>query len=142
MQIPIEPGLRIETTREFVRNQLKDGNPHYVALVGDRVVGWCNIGVSKKPVYAHCGGLGMGVVSEHRGRGVGTELMHHALCHAKDMGLERIELSVYESNAAAIHFYERFGFRVEGKKIRAAKIDDRYENLIIMALFLGEYVSE
>ena len=129
----------IEATREFVRNQLQEGNPHYVALVGDRVVGWCNIGVSKKSVYAHCGGLGMGVISGYRRGGIGSELMRHALRHAKKMGLERIELSVYESNPVAIHLYQRFGFVIEGKKIRAAKIDNRYENLIIMALFMDDF---
>jgi ribosomal protein S18 acetylase RimI-like enzyme len=129
----------IEATREFVRNQLREGNPHYVALVGDRVVGWCDIGASKKSVFSHCGGLGMGVISEYRGGGIGSELMRHALRRAKEVGLERVELSVYESNQVAIHLYQRFGFVIEGKKVRAAKIDNRYENLIIMALFVDEY---
>ena len=131
----------IKTTREFVRNQLKEEAPHYVALVGDRVVGWCNIAVNKKPVYAHCGGLGMGVVGAYRNRGIGSELMRHALRHAKRMGLERIELSVYESNTVAIQLYRQFGFVSEGKKLRGVKIDNRYENLVIMALFMDEYNS-
>ncbi len=132
----------IETTREFVRNQLEGGGPHYVALVGGRVVGWCNIAVNKKPVFAHCGGLGMGVVSEYRNRGIGSELMRYALQHAKRMGLERIELSVYESNRVAIQLYQQFGFVIEGKKIRSVKIGNRYENLVIMALFMEEYNPE
>jgi len=131
----------IKTTREFVRNQLNEEAPHYVALVGGRVVGWCNIAVNNKPVYAHCGGLGMGVVDAYRNRGIGSELMRHALRHAKRMGLERVELSVYESNTVAVQLYRQFGFEIEGKKLRGVKIDNRYENLLIMALFMDEYNS-
>jgi ribosomal protein S18 acetylase RimI-like enzyme len=84
----------------------------------------------------------MGVIAEYRNRGVGAGLMRHALRHAKEMGLERIELSVYESNTIALRLYRRFGFEVEGKKVRAVKIDNRYENLIIMALFMDAYDPE
>jgi len=50
--------------------------------------------------------------------------------------LERIELEVFASNAPAIKLYEKVGFVVEGVKQKARKLDDIYDDLIEMALFI------
>ncbi len=44
----------------------------------------------------------MGLIKEFRGKGLGTQLLSRALKHAKDIGLEKIELSVYTENVDAI----------------------------------------
>ena len=51
------------------------------------------------------------------------------------MGLERIELAVFASNARAIALYERLGFVREGYKRRVRKVDGEYDDDVIMALF-------
>jgi RimJ/RimL family protein N-acetyltransferase len=128
----------IESARDFVRGNIRDNAPHYVAVEGERVIGWCDISLNRKPVFAHAGNLGIGIVKEYRGRGIGTELMAKAIAHAKEIGLEKIELDVYESNRAAIRLYKKFGFKAEGKRIKSAKIDGRYENLIPMGLLIDQ----
>lgn len=128
----------IDSAREFVRGNIRDNAPHFVALEGERVVGWCDISLNRKPVFAHSGNLGIGIIRGYRGKGIGSQLMERAVAHAKEIGLERIELDVYESNRAALSLYKKFGFKEEGKRIRAAKIDGRYENLIPMGLIIGE----
>ena len=52
------------------------------------------------------------------------------------MGLERIELEVFVSNAAAIKLYEKAGFVVEGVKKKGRKLDGEYDDLVEMALFI------
>ena len=37
---------------------------------------------------------------------------------------------------AAIGLYEAFGFVVEGRKLRGRKLEDRYQDLVLMALWL------
>jgi putative acetyltransferase len=51
-------------------------------------------------VHAHVGVLGMGVLAEARGRGIGRSLMQAALAAARER-FEQVELSVYASNARA-----------------------------------------
>jgi putative acetyltransferase len=78
----------------------------------------------------------MFVVATHRGRGVGTALMAEAMRWAREHAVERIELTVYPHNVAAIALYRRFGFVEEGRLVRHAKKSYGYEDEILMATFL------
>jgi RimJ/RimL family protein N-acetyltransferase len=126
----------LESTREFVLNNIKQGIPQVVALDNRRVIGWCDIIPHPQPATRHVGRLGMGLKNDYRHKGIGTLLMQEALSRAKQYGLERIELEVFESNEAAIKLYKKFHFKLEGKRTAAVKIDGAYINCLMMSLFL------
>jgi ribosomal protein S18 acetylase RimI-like enzyme len=126
----------VEAARAFVLRNIAAGVPQFVALDGEKVVGWCDICPSDKDTNRHCGTLGMGVIAGYRHQGIGTRLLERTIARAREIGLERVELEVYESNTAAAALYKKVGFQVEGRKIRSYKIDGRYDNNVIMALFL------
>jgi RimJ/RimL family protein N-acetyltransferase len=126
----------LEETKKFVRRNIREGYPQYVALVGEKVVGWCDALPIGRPTRAHTGVLGIGVLAEFRGRGIGTALIRETLERARELGLTRIELSVREGNARVIALYERFGFVREGLQRNAIRIDGEYQDLICMALLL------
>lgn len=131
-------GPPIAMSKAFVEENIKENWPHVVAVVDGNVVGWCditsNVTSLNRLAYAHCGELGIGVVEPYRGRGIGKALMIDALRRAKEKGLERIELNVFEKNIPAIMLYQQLGFVIEGKKKKAVKIDGEYDDLIGMAL--------
>jgi GNAT superfamily N-acetyltransferase len=52
------------------------------------------------------------VRAEHRGGGLGTKLLKHAIKFARTKGCTRITLLTSEQNAGAIRFYKRHGFKV------------------------------
>lgn len=54
--------------------------------------------------------MGMAVVEEHRGKGVGNLLLNALLEEAKKQGIKAISLSV-DSRNPAMRLYERFGFK-------------------------------
>ena len=58
--------------------------------------------------------VGMGVVRQWRGRGVGTLLLAALVEVAREQGVEALSLSVEADNSAR-RLYERFGFRTVGK---------------------------
>jgi RimJ/RimL family protein N-acetyltransferase len=60
------------------------------------------------------GEIGMFVVTDWRGRGVGTRLVEAAIAWAKARPLHKLTLSVFPHNAAAIGLYRKFGFVEEG----------------------------
>jgi len=124
----------IESTRSFVLGMIARGQPQFVALSDGDVVGWCDVSRHERPIYAHVGTLGMGLLQPFRGQGIGTQLIRTTLAAAQAAGLTRIELSVYENNASAIALYKKIGFAVEGLSRNAARIDGAYENVIQMAL--------
>jgi putative acetyltransferase len=49
------------------------------------------------------------------------------------LGIRRIQLTVYEDNAPAMHLYKRFGFVIEGKHQAYALRDGRYVDAYVMA---------
>ncbi|MFM7845292.1 MAG: GNAT family N-acetyltransferase [Planctomycetota bacterium] len=53
----------------------------------------------------------VGVVPQHRGRGLGTQLLQQALTGFRDVGLRYAFLEVTAQNVGAVRLYQRFGFR-------------------------------
>ncbi len=127
----------IESTREFALSNIKNGYPHFVALDGDRIVGWCDIIPMKGVDFSHCGLMGMGLLVDYRRQGIGTVMLDTTIQAAKEYGLERVELEVYTSNTPAIRLYEKRGFIPEGVKRKARKLDGEYFDIQVMALFIN-----
>lgn len=127
-------GPPIQLTKEFVLDHIKNNWPQVVAMHQDQLVGWCDISSLDRPVFAHVGSLGIGVIAPYRGQGIGEALLSTALQMAQLKGLTRIELTVRQHNKAAIALYEKYGFVKEGIHKNAVWIDGEYENHIFMAL--------
>ena len=53
--------------------------------------------------------LGIALIPEMRGQGIGTELMKRAMMHAKLLGIQKISLSVEPENPSR-RLYEKIGF--------------------------------
>ena len=66
-------------TAAFVAENLERGNPHLVAEDAGEIVGWCDVRRETIPTYAHEGMLGMGLLPDYRGRGLGERLMRATL---------------------------------------------------------------
>jgi ribosomal protein S18 acetylase RimI-like enzyme len=129
----LEP-FPLDQTAAFVASNISSGNPHVVAVDGERVVGWCDIKRETIAIYAHEGSLGMGVLDEYRGRGLGERLLRTALDAARTQGFERVSLSVYARNTRAFELYRKVGFAVEGTRVRGKKLDDEYDDVHMMAI--------
>jgi ribosomal protein S18 acetylase RimI-like enzyme len=84
----------------------------------------------------HVGTLGMGVLKDFRGRGIGRRLIEETIAQATQLGFEKLELTVHASNERAIALYRRVGFTEEGRRKRGWFVDGIYDDLILMALEL------
>src|SRR5271165_4246795 len=128
----------LEKARRFVLDNIEHGYPQFVVVSADTVVGWCDVLPNRATaIYSHCGTLGVGLLPEFRGKGIGRELMRRTIDAAFAFGLTRIELTVRESNANAIALYKSLGFAIEGLHRNAVCIAGQYENLYSMALLKG-----
>lgn len=63
---------------------------------------------------SHRAEIGVSVVKECWGRGVGSALMEEMLAFAKQRGIRQLNLQVRSDNARAIRLYEKFGFQKTG----------------------------
>jgi RimJ/RimL family protein N-acetyltransferase len=121
---------------DFQCELIAQAAPTFFALDGTKVVGWCDISPIDNPRQKHRGQLGMGLLAEYRGRGLGKLLIHAALSKAQAFGLEKVELAVYTSNEPAVRLYERSGFVREGLIKNYRKLDKRYFDTLLMGKFL------
>jgi RimJ/RimL family protein N-acetyltransferase len=123
----------LEQARAYIINNIAKNNVQLVALSGDELVGWADVLPKDRPIHAHVGVLGIGLLPPFRGRGLGAALMQAALREASGRGFVRVELTVRAQNERAIALYEKFGFEREGICRDALFVDGRYEDLIVMA---------
>lgn len=77
---------------------------------------------------------------EHRDRGTGTEAIRILLRYAfEDSNLNRVGLSVFEFNDAAIQAYEKLGFKHEGRLRQAIRRDDGFHDALLMSILAHEW---
>jgi RimJ/RimL family protein N-acetyltransferase len=127
-------GPPLEGTRAFALGHIKRGDPLFVAVAKGEVIGWCDITVKERPIYAHSGVLGMGLLPPFRGQGIGAGLIQQSLAAARTFGFHRVELTVRENNTNAMELYRKVGFRIEGTLRDAVQVDGVYEDMILMAV--------
>jgi ribosomal protein S18 acetylase RimI-like enzyme len=128
-------GFSQESTESFIKSVTAAKGVHLVALLDDAVVGWCDITPASFEGMTHVGRLGMGVKAGFRGQGIGKRLLKAALKRAFGQGLERVELEVFRSNDSAVRLYEAHGFRREGVKVGARKLDGLADDILLFATF-------
>jgi RimJ/RimL family protein N-acetyltransferase len=76
------------------------------------------------------------------GRGYGTQATQLILAHAFDtVGVNRIELEVYDFNPRARHVYEKVGFVHEGTKRQALRWDGAWVDAHLMAMLASDWES-
>jgi ribosomal protein S18 acetylase RimI-like enzyme len=136
--LAIVEGFALDQTAAWVAADRVRGNPFLVALDQDRVVGWCEVRRDLLPGRGHTGLLGMGLRAPYRGQGLGRRLLDQTLRAASERGFERIELMVRSPNEQAMRLYSQAGFREEGRKRDAVRLDEGSEDEVLMALHLRE----
>jgi ribosomal protein S18 acetylase RimI-like enzyme len=127
----------IEEVRKFIKEGIAAGAAIMVAIVDEKIVGWCDVLRKPRPTLRHSGVLGMGVTADCRGRGIGKALLRAALAAAREKGFTRIELMVRADNPLAKKLYEQFGFVEEGLCKHHMFIDGGYTDSYLMALLYG-----
>lgn len=128
------PSLR--TLRGWMRSVLDAKCPFLVVVQGRRIVGWLDAAPRQMEGFRHTVGLGMGLLPEMRGRGLGARLLRKAIAQCRRRRIEKIELQVYAGNRPARALYRKFGFRQEGRRARARKLDGKYDDVILMGKLL------
>ena len=77
---------------------------------------------------------------DHLGAGFGTDAQRALLTFAfNTVGLQRIWLTVYASNARAIRSYEKLGFQREGLMRRSWRGSNGLEDSLLMAILREEW---
>jgi len=136
-----EVGTPARVYRARFRRSWTEREAQVMAVDDDRIVGHVYVQREAHPVTRHVATLGIAVASDHRGRGIGSALMGEVFRWAETVGVEKIMLSVYPHNVAAIALYRRFGFVEEGRLVGHSRKSSGHEDEILMSAWIGEDVQ-
>lgn len=114
---PEERLADVNQERDFIlRIAGDDADAMVCAVVEGRIAGNAGINrLSPRIKCRHRAVLGITVLKEYWGLGIGSVLLREAEAAAKAAGFERLELEVVEENVRAAALYEKAGFDVCGR---------------------------
>ena len=134
------PGDDVFDDSEWVTGVLE---PHhdsaiFGAVAGSELVGMVGLARSTKPKVRHRAEVfGTFVSREHRGSGLGRELMGALVDHAEVTGVGRLALTVTEAMPAAVRLYRDAGFQEWGRETGYMVVEDQAVDAIHMGLGLA-----
>ena len=134
---PEEANMTLEQEIAWLTDVLSDNNKMMLTAVHDnKVIG--NVDLTIGPIIKrrHWATLGITIVKEWRGLGLGNILMNTLIDLAKEnKEIEIIGLDVFADNHHAISLYEKLGFKKEARIKNSFKLSDNtYIDNIIMTL--------
>ena len=89
-------------------SELSANHTYYLGVFDKDLVGYA--GLSTSPGAFSSDIQTIGIALDHRGKGLGRELMQRLIAKAKEHGSEQLMLEVRADNQAAISLYESLGF--------------------------------
>ena len=128
------PAPSLDEEREFIHGFIEPTNS--VLLLAEEngvIVGNVGFEGRRLPQEAHVGLFGLSVDSEHRGRGIGSELVAALLEWAPTHGVRRVEVEAFANNPRAIELYERLGFGREGWRRGAVMVEGELVDVLLLA---------
>ena len=117
---------------------------HFVICLRDgaRPIGFCGLHAIDHVNGSAELGIGIGEPSEWD-NGYGSEAMRVLLDFGfGELRLHRVSLLVFDSNARAIHVYERVGFKHDGTKREAYFRHGRHHDMLAMAILRSDWEAQ
>ncbi len=100
-----------------------------VACIDEEIVGQLTVEANQRARRRHVATFGIAVDVNSCRKGVGSALMAAMIDLCDNwLNIQRIELTVFVDNLAAIALYRKFGFEIEGTSPRYAFRDGQFVN--------------
>ncbi len=137
-----DPVMQLEDEKKFIENSRDSENSVMICcFVGEngvyRLAGNCGLNFNARVKTAHRACIGISLLREFWGLGIGTALMREMESIAIERGILQLELEFVEGNSRARALYEKCGFRIYGVHPDAFRMPDgsmRNEYLMIKKL--------
>jgi len=132
-ELPTDP----EEERRWIAAGRAKGALLLCAEIEDAIVGTLTLEPRPQARTGHVSTLGISLVAESRGRGVGRALMAAALDWARSaQHVDKIELNCMADNEVGIALYESLGFVHEGRRTRSIQRGEQeYVDDVLMGIW-------
>ena len=139
LSYPDENSFDPEQEAQFLNEKTESSNEiEILAIIDGKVVGTAGIeAIGRKYKVKHRAEMGISILKEYWGLGLGKALSEACIHCAKEAGYTQLELNVVAENAAAISLYKSLGFTEFGRNPRGfnSRISG-YQELVYMLLEL------
>ncbi|MFQ9680359.1 MAG: N-acetyltransferase family protein [Ruthenibacterium lactatiformans] len=105
-----------------------------VAQEADEIVALCGLLRPRRPRMSHRAQIDASVRKSHWNHGIATRMLTELLETGVRAGVTAFTLEVRADNAAAVHVYEKLGFRTVGRLERFFRINGQYHAALLMEL--------
>jgi RimJ/RimL family protein N-acetyltransferase len=117
-------------------NLIATGGLGLTLLVADQVVGNLMVERRRGPYESHRGELSLALRQGFRGLGLGRALLDTAVDWARAVGIAKLTLGVFPTNARALALYRAVGFVEEGTLRGHLRVAGGERDLVLMGLRL------
>lgn len=139
LSYPEENSFDAEQEAQFLQEKTESAKEiEIIALADGRVVGTAGIeALGAKYKVRHRAEIGISVLKEYWGLGLGRALMEACIQCAREAGYAQLELDVVADNARALGLYQKLGFVEYGRNPRGFRSQGTgFQELVLMRLEL------
>lgn len=112
-------------------------NMMLVAIVDGKIVGQLAVEHVDWETCSHVGELGLVILPEYRGLGIGKKLIKNCLDIVRNKSLfKKITLSCFHNNHIALNLYKKVGFKEVGRKTYQFFINDEWLDEVLFELII------
>ncbi|HEX2924957.1 MAG TPA: GNAT family N-acetyltransferase [Ruminiclostridium sp.] len=132
-----EPGEGFLLPKDFeslvYKDSISERTLFLVAEAGGKIVGFTRCEGNELNRFKHKAEFGICILKDYWGHGIGNIMLEKVLTWADAAGIEKISLTVVQTNTKAIKLYKKYGFLEEGVLIKdRIHKDGNYYNTVIM----------
>jgi RimJ/RimL family protein N-acetyltransferase len=133
---PGEFFITLDQEEEYLAAQQRRSNAiHLLGLIDQKIVATLSFAGGGRQRIKHTGEFGMSVLKEHWNKGIGTTMLSTFLTWCRGTKeIRKVNLRVRVDNRAAIHLYEKMGFKHEGRISREFQIEGQFFDTFCMGL--------
>lgn len=131
-----EPGERVKNLpriETLIRDSLEGKDFLLVAETDNKLIGYLSAQKGRLSRIAHSAYIVVGILTDYRGKGIGTEFFKRLNVWAEENEVVRLVLTVICENEAAKQLYTNSGFKIEGMKQKSVCVDGKYLDEYYMA---------
>lgn len=131
-----EPGERVKNLpriESIIRDSVEGKDFLLVAETDNKLIGYISAQKGRLNRIAHSAYIVVGILTDYRGKGIGTEFFKRLNVWAEENEVIRLELTVICENEVAKRLYTNNGFKIEGTKRKSVCVDGKYLDEYYMA---------
>lgn len=141
LSYPDENSLTAAQEADFIKEKEESQDEvEIVAFIDGRIAGTAGISsVGHREKIRHRAEVGISILQEFWGLGIGRALMEACIECAKNAGYTQLELSAVAENQRALALYQKLGFQEFGRNPRGfLSRTGTYQELVYMSLVLQQ----